>query len=283
MTPDASDSPYLPPTSETRPGAGVRGTPSSDPPRGVSGSSETAPGSRAKPSLRDRLLGPKKEKPSDPRPAPPTREKTPSRGGRPGKRESAAETLGDIWSGFGGLAKSAGHVPTGRCLQWQAPIAGEMLDEAVAGSVVDKVALQRIVKGRQRFDLLGAVLGPPLLVMAIERNPANAETLMPMLRSSIRHGLPLMVPAIKKVQAREAKIAEATELLFADLPGYEPGTDPVDVVLSMMFEGWVPPTPPAGTSAGRDGEASSTEPAAPAPQPVSDVFDPGMSTPGAVA
>jgi len=189
---------------------------------------------------------------------------------------SAAETLADVWSGVGGLAITAGHAPTGRCLQWQAPVAGEMLDEAVAGSMVDKVALQRIVKARGRLDLVGAVFGPPLLVYAIERNPANAPTLMPMLAASIRRSLPLMVPAIKKVQAREKAVAEATELLFSDDPDYVPGTDPVAYVMELMFAGWVAPTPaPSG-----DGEAGPPPGDAPAPatvppQPVPDIFQPG--------
>jgi len=126
-------------------------------------------------------------------------------------------------------------------MQWQAPVAGEMLDEAVKGSIVDKVALQRIVKARGRFDLVGAVFGPPLLVLAIERNPQQVKTLMPILAAQIRRSLPLMVPAIKKAQAKEKAVMEATELLFEDDPNWKPGTDPVEYILNLMFAGWVPP------------------------------------------
>lgn len=120
-------------------------------------------------------------------------------------------------------------------------MAGEMIDDAVKGTVVDKLVLQRVVRGRQRFDLLGAVLGPPLIVFAIERNPAQAETLLPILRSSIRHSLPLMVPAIKRIQKKEQDIAEATALLFEDDPNFDGTADPVDYILGMMFDGWRPP------------------------------------------
>jgi hypothetical protein len=166
-----------------------------------------------------------------------SREKRP--GGRGSRRESAADTISDGWSVLGGVAERTGHLPLGRCLQWQAPVAGEMIDDAIKGSIVDKVALQRIVRGRARFDLLGAVLGPPLLVFAIEQNPERAQSLMPLLASSIRHSLPLMVPAIKKMQKREAEVAEATALLFEDDPDYIPGTDPVQHILQMMFAGYV--------------------------------------------
>lgn len=182
----------------------------------------------------------------------PTREKRP--GGRGARRESAADTISDGWAVLGGVAERTGHLPLGRCLQWQAPVAGEMIDEAVKGSFVDRLALQRIVRGRAKFDLLGAVLGPPLIVFAIEQNPERADALLPILAASIRQGLPLMVPAIKKQQRKAAEVAEATELLFQDDPNYTPGMDPVEYILGMMFAGWVPPQaapaePPAGEPA----------------------------------
>jgi hypothetical protein len=235
-------SPYLEEgssTVETRPG-GV-GTPSS--PRAASGPAEQAP-SAPEGRLR-KMFGKKKESSvSSPSVAPPTtREKRPA--ARSGRRVSAAETISDGWAALGGLAIRTGtHAPLGRCLQWQAPMAGEMLDDVVAGTIVDKVALQKVAKGRHKFDVLGAVLGPPLLVLAIERNPQNAQALMPLLASSIRHSLPHMVPAIKKAKAKEAKIAEATAELFADDPTFREGDDPVAYILGMMFEGWVPPQPP---------------------------------------
>ena len=236
-----NDSPYMV-SGEQRPGAGV-GTPSS-PAQGAAGQ-ETAPKA---PEGRLRKLFLKKDKPkvSVPGASPSsTKERRPSSGGRQ-RRESAAETISDGWAALGGVAIRTGtHAPLGRCMQWQAPVAGEMLDDALKGSIVDKMALQRVVKGRQRFDLLGAVLGPPLLVLAIERNPDAAKSLMPMLASSIRHSLPLMVPAIKKAKERERKVAEATALLFEDDPDFPAGEDPVAYILSMMFEGWVPPQPQA--------------------------------------
>lgn len=177
--------------------------------------------------------------PADEAPKPPKRTKQAA--GRVGRRASAADTLADVWSGVGSLAiRSGQHAPLGRCLQFQAPVAGEMLDEAVKGSFIDKIALQPFVKARGRFDLLGAVLGPPLIVLAIERNPQQIDVLMPMLRSSVRASLPLMVPAIKKVQEKERKAAEAAAELFPDLL---PGEDPVDGIIAMMFADWVPQAP----------------------------------------
>jgi hypothetical protein len=63
-----------------------------------------------------------------------------------------------------------------------------------------------------------------------------------------------MVPAIKRVQAKEAKTIEAAENLFDDDEGYRAyirqveseGTkpDPADYILSMIFGGWAPPGAP---------------------------------------
>jgi hypothetical protein len=50
-----------------------------------------------------------------------------------------------------------------------------------------------------------------------------------------------MVPAIKKAQAKEKAVMEATELLFEDDPNWKPGTDPVEYILNLMFAGWSPP------------------------------------------
>ena len=220
VTPD--DSPYT--TGEQRPG-GFSSRPSAavpPPPRkGLKG-----------------LFG-RKAKP-DPAPQAPTKEKRPKATKGPGRRVSGADSLSDLWSAGGSLMMRAGHVPTGRMLQFQSAVAGEMLDEAVKGSFVDKTLIQPVVKARGRFDLLGAVMGPPLIVFAIERNPERAPMLMPALKSSIRSSLPLMVPAIKKVQEKERKAAEAAAELFPDLP---PGEDPVDAIIATLFDNWAPPVP----------------------------------------
>jgi len=189
----------------------------------------------------------KKDQTSAPK-LPKTNEKRPTVS--KGKRASTAPTIADVWSGIGGLAiRSGNHAPLGRLMQWQAPVAGEMLDDAVKGTIVDRMVLQPVAKGRGRFDALGAVFGPPLIVLAIERNPNNAEMLIPMLKASIRNSLPLMVPAIKKVAAREAAAAEAARELFPDLG---PGEDPVDSIIAMMFADWTPQVRQPDEYAGED-------------------------------
>lgn len=172
-----------------------------------------------------------------------TKEKRPGGGSLRG-RVSAADTIADVWAAGGTLAaRSPKHVPLGRYMQWQSPVAGEMLDDAVKGSVVDRLVLQRVVKARGRLDLAGAVLLPPLLIYMIENNPAMMPTLGPILESQIRNSLPLMVPAIKKMKAKAKASEEAAAELFADDPDFNPNEDPVKQILEMIFAGYQPPAP----------------------------------------
>ena len=200
-------------------------------------------------SWKDRLLGSKE--PRAPRePAKPTREHRPY---RPAKRVSTAETIGDVWTAGGGLLGRTGHVPLGRYMQWQAPAAGEMLDEAVAGTLIDKKFLQPAVKARGRLDLLIAVMGPPAVILQIERSPQLfhlddqgnlTHPLLPILKTSIRSSLPTMLPAMRKAQAKEQKVNEAVREMFPDMPE---GVDPVNMVIAEMFAGYAfaqaPPAP----------------------------------------
>lgn len=169
--------------------------------------------------------------------APETREKAPKGAGR---RVSTSETMEDAWKGLGGLAMRTGHAPLGRYLQWQSVAAGEMLDQAVAGTIIDKRLLQPAVRARSRFDVIGALVGPPLIILQIERNPAQAEVLFPILKSAIRSSLPTMLPAMKKAQVREEKVAAAVAEMFPDLPA---GVDPVDLILEQLFYGYTPDSP----------------------------------------
>jgi hypothetical protein len=214
-----------------------------------SGQSERRPGSftspvsdsesdvqTGEPSPLDRLF---KRKTKTPKPGIKTAEKPPKGVGR---RVSTAASIEDAWSAIGGVAVRTGrHAPLGRYLQFQAPAAGEMLDQALSGTAFDRKILQPGVKARGRLDVVSSVIAPPLLIMAIERDPSKAEMLLPMLKASIRSSLPTMLPAMKKAAARETKINEAVKDFFPDMPE---GVDPVDLVISEMFAGYFQPFDP---------------------------------------
>jgi len=220
---DVGDTAY---TAERAPGFGA-----SAPPRGPAVEEPKPKGLRG--------LFAKKAKQSAPTDElPPTREKKPKV--MKGKRVSSAETLGDIWSGVGALAiRSGRHVPLGRYMQFSSGVSGEILDDAVKGTAIDRLVLQPVAKGRGRFDALGAVFGPPAIILAIEKDPSKADVLIPVLKSSIRNALPLMAPAIKRLQKKEEEIKAAAEEL-----GFSGEGDPADEIIAMIFGDWIPPAPP---------------------------------------
>jgi hypothetical protein len=186
-----------------------------------------------------------------------TRERKPL--GATAKRASTAESLSDLWAGIGGLAERTGrHAPLGRYLAWQAPAAGEMLDSAVEGTPVDRL-LQPIIRGRAKLDLVVAVVGPPGLILQIERSPHQFtlddaghlhHPLLPMLKSAIRSSLPTMLPAMKKAQLREKKVMNAIKEMFPDMPA---GTDVVDEIITEMFRGYFAQVPPTAVYTDADG------------------------------
>jgi len=190
---------------------------------------EPAPGGSDKKKFFN--FGKKEPKPDNG--APKTNERAPRGSGR---RVTVSDTLEDIWTGIGGLAVRTNHAPLGRYLQWQAPAAGQLLDEVVAGTVIDRKLLQPAVKARGRLDVVIALLGPPGIILAIERNPQNAQMLLPALKSSLRSSLPTLLPAMKKAAAKEQKVSDAIKDMFPDMPD---GVDPIDMVIDQLFNGYV--------------------------------------------
>lgn len=180
----------------------------------------------------------------------PTRERSPAGKGPRGKgRVSAADDLGDLLASVGGfLMRTDQYQATGRMIAFQSDASGQLLDEAMAGTLVDRVAIQRAVKARKSVDGVAAIVAPPLLVWAIENDihkqqaaervgavvPSRIPALVPLLEAALRQSAKVMVPAVKKVRKREADEAEALAELFPDA---EPGSDPVAGLINEIFPG----------------------------------------------
>lgn len=149
-------------------------------------------------------------------------------------RASLANMLTLVWGGVGmALVQTGSDIPVGRVMQFQAPMAGAKIEEAIAGTWLDSL-LQPLAKGADKVEGLGAIIMFPLLVGAYERNPAIGPMLEPMLRQVIRSSLVDMAPMMKKQKAEEAKAARALAEL-GEIPGFDKGTDPVDAILSFIF------------------------------------------------
>ncbi len=218
--------PGLAETEERRPGA------DSPPQHGISAADAPPSG----PSLLGGLFGGKKK--AEKSPLPPTRERRP---GVAPKRTSAAPSFEDAWAALGAaLGRSPRHAPLGRYLAWQAGGAGEILDKAVSGTLIDRKLVQPAVRARASLEGVATLVGPPAIILAIESNPSRAGALLPVLRSAIRSSLPTMIEAMKRQKAREEKVAKAVKEMFPELPE---GVDPVEEIIAAMFEGWIATAP----------------------------------------
>ena len=71
------------------------------------------------------------------------------------------------WELLGRLSKPV-SVPVSRTFALQAPVAGMVLEDAVRGTMVDRI-LQPLARTQQRGRAVVALAGPPLIVAAIER------------------------------------------------------------------------------------------------------------------
>jgi len=155
------------------------------------------------------------------------------------RRKSAAEIIGEIFSGLGGVVQTF-DAPLGNVLAFEAPAAGLAIDKAVAGTALDRIIVQPLAGGAERWEALGAILALPLMIKLIEMQPALLVPLEPRLRSAVGQVLVYSLPAIKRRAEEERKVADALAELGALDPSIGKGGDPVgDIVrglLAPMFE-----------------------------------------------
>lgn len=196
-------------------------SPFADPTPAPVAPAETPP---KEPGWRERIWGNDPKQPKPPRP-----KKTGER--KPRVRRLSTEGIWTTAWTAGGMAlcRSGADIPVGNCLQFQAPIVGEILDQAVAGTVLDKL-LQPIAGGGERLKKVTSVLAMPILVGALERSPGAAPVLEPLLRQAIREHLVAMAPVIKARQKAEEQYKKA----LVDL-GMDAGDDPIDSVIDAIF------------------------------------------------
>jgi hypothetical protein len=120
-------------------------------------------------------------------------------------------------------------------MQYQAPVAGEVLNDALADTVLDKV-LHPFPRKADKLEAAAAVLALPILVAVVERNPEMAGPLELPLRAAVQAHLVAMAPAMKRQQAKDKKVAEAAASLGLDKgPDGETLGDPVGVILDAIL------------------------------------------------
>lgn len=160
-----------------------------------------------------------------------TRERKPTR-----KRVDASDVWTFFWR-FAGhrLEKSEMDIVVGRCLVYQAPVAGAVLEELTKDTLIDKL-IQPLARKSAELETAAALFMLPSLLGMLERKPHMAPVLVPMISDAIEIHLHAMVPIVKEERKKKAQRADALRELYPDAPE---GTDPVELVLSEMFAGTV--------------------------------------------
>lgn len=157
----------------------------------------------------------------------------PAKPGRPRKshRTSFAGGGSLAWMGMSQLAMSTGNIPVGRALQIQAMVAGDVLDNAVAGTKLDKI-VQPFIGETDKLRDVGMLVAFPLLVGICQRQPANTAT-AGLLEMVVRQNLHALAEGVKRMRAEDRKLADTVETLTG--VGMDLGDNPVHTILSMIF------------------------------------------------
>lgn len=126
------------------------------------------------------------------------------------KRKHPRVSTENIIEGFWGiLAMVAKPIsePVAKTLLMEAPVAGMILDEKIRGTLVDKV-LQPLARTEDSGKSVVALVAPPLLVLALEKRPDQADKIFPLLRKSLIWHAEIAGPKIEQRMEREREIEE---------------------------------------------------------------------------
>ena len=173
------------------------------------------------------------------------RGKTTRRRGKPAVKRPRVPIdrfAGRIWEAFGRLAVPVSQ-PIATTLNLQAPIAGMILEDLVKETFVDR-ALQPVVRAEEKAEKVLALVGPPVLVGAIqasqglppEQRAMREAILVPMLEESLTMWVRIAGDKLEAQQQRmadEGPVREQVRQLLATI--FPPAGDvPADEELAAM-------------------------------------------------
>lgn len=156
-------------------------------------------------------------------------------------RQDASSLLGFI---YGTASNFMPSVPAQRAMAWQAPTAGRVLDDAVAGTFLDKQIIQKIAGASNKIEPVFNLLALPMIVMAMDRQPALGQMLYPIARRVVEGNLVAVVQQMKRetelrssieADARSVGLEWESEVLNPET-GETVRVDIIDSILSKMFE-----------------------------------------------
>ncbi len=153
---------------------------------------------------------------------------------RRGRRVSGADILALPFE-HGGRMLAASRPCTANILQWESAWGAYVLDEALAGTLPDRLIVQPLARNYQRVAMVESVVGPVALAFAMESRPQLIPALMPEMRRAIRGAAPFMLKAIAKKKAEDAEIEEAFHQAYPTAPEGATADEMIDSLLTEVF------------------------------------------------
>lgn len=123
-------------------------------------------------------------------------------------RTSTADLLGMAYSGLGYVfSRSPDLVPVARSMDLIAPAAGEILDDAVKGTIIDTF-LQPLARSGDRGRKVGAVTLLPLTTAIVAKRPELYPGLKPVMQMALILSLEVSETPMKRIQKRAEAFQE---------------------------------------------------------------------------
>jgi hypothetical protein len=147
-------------------------------------------------------------------------------------RVPAAGIFSFAWGGLSyALSRNPMLIPTARAVDMQAPYAGEVLDDLVKGTVIDRL-VQPLARGGDKAEVLFGLAGFPACVAMVSYHPEWMPTLRPVMKMALMASMEAGEPAMKRMQKRMERFEE--KLGGADLDGM------IDAIFADINVGGVP-------------------------------------------
>lgn len=147
---------------------------------------------------------------------------------RSGPRASTTSLFSGVWTLAANLLGSQGLTPVARVLQFQAPVAGAILDRELRGTRADRL-VQPMAKMVNKGSSIGTLVVLPLLVQVATTKPEMYPVLRPYMVDCLYRWYELAGPEMdkqaKRIEQRKEQIGvdpeQILDMIFADL---EPAT-----------------------------------------------------------
>jgi len=169
----------------------------------------------------------------EPKTATPRPKAAPKRRG--GRRVSGAPILAFPFE-HGGKMLEAWKPCTANIVKWEASWGAYVLDEAIAGTLPDRLFVQPLARNYQRVAMVESVVGPIALAFAMESKPELIPLLMPEMRRAIRGAAPFMLKAVAKKRVEDAEIEAAFKEAYPDIPDGKTADEMIDDLLLDAFQ-----------------------------------------------